>query len=52
MEAQGKAPTRVMGVGPGLPEKSAGEMLTAYALRHRREATVKLFNDLARAFGF
>jgi hypothetical protein len=52
MEAQGKAPTRVMGVGPDQPEKSASEMLTAYALRHRRQATVKLFNDLARAFGF
>ncbi len=50
--AQGMEPMRVMGVSAGPPEENASRMLSSYASRHRRQATTRLFNDIAIAFGF
>lgn len=52
LEVQGKTPLRVMGIGTGPLEKNGGDMLTVYSMHHRRQATTRLFNNIAHAFGF
>ena len=50
--ARGKAPMRIMAVGTGLHDKTAGEEFTSYSTLHGQRATTKLFNGVARAFRF
>ncbi len=51
-EGLGTAPRNAFGVSTGHVNENASWVLSTYSSRHRRQATAKLFDDIAHSLGF